>query len=107
MKKNNKIIITLFLLTLIILAWAPWMDSQVVHDQVFLEKARKDGTIWPVEKMVASEEEIQGLLEESRKKGVYDGVLLCDYDVMWVPFGRYVRSCEGGWIVTFYGNILP
>jgi len=35
---------------------------------------------------------------------VEDGILICDYNVMWFPFGRWVASCEGGYYVTFWGK---
>ena len=75
-------IVTSTLLILTLLAWAPWLDDQAIHDRVILEKARIDGTIGQ------------------------NGNLICDYSVMWVPFGRWVASCEGGYFVTFYGEIL-
>ena len=59
------------------------MDNQSVHDRVLEEKARIDGTI-------------NGQTDE----------LICDYNVMWFPFGRYVTSCEGSHFVTFWGKIL-
>jgi hypothetical protein len=83
MKRNTKIIIITFLLILFLLVWAPWLNDKALHDQVLQEKGKIDGTI-------------------DRKTGE----LICDYNVMWFPFGRYVASCEGGWFVTFYGNIL-
>lgn len=83
MKKNTKIIIIVVLLVLFLLAWAPWMNNQAIHDRVFNEKAKIDGTI-----------------------DKQTGELICDYNVMWWPFGRYVASCEGGYFVTFWGKIL-
>lgn len=29
---------------------------------------------------------------------------MCDYNVMWFPFGRWVASCEGGYYVIFWGK---
>lgn len=83
MKKNTKIIIIAVLLLLVLLAWAPWMNNQAIHDRVFQERARIDGTI-----------------------DKQTGELICDYNVMWFPFGRWVASCEGGYFVTFWGKIL-
>lgn len=83
MKKNIKIILILTLLIFILLAWAPWINNQAIHDRVLEEKARIDGTI---------DKETGGLI--------------CDYNVMWFPFGRYVASCEGDYFVTFWGRIL-
>ena len=83
MKKNSKIILILALVVLLLLAWAPSTDNQAIHDRVFKERARIDGTI-------------------DRQTGE----LICDYNVMWFPFGRYVASCEGGYFVTFWGKIL-
>ena len=71
------------ILILFLLVWAPSMDNQAIHDKVFQEKAHKDGTI-------------------DRNTGE----LICDYNVNWFPFGRYVASCEGGYFVTFYGEII-
>ena len=56
------------------LAWAPWMDDKAIHDKVFEERARIDGTI-----------------------DKQTGELICDYKVTWFPFGRWVASCEGGY----------
>ena len=83
MKKNTKIILILALVVLLLSACAPWMDNQAIHDRVFKERARIDGTI-------------------DRQTGE----LICDYNVMWFPFGRYVASCEGGYFVTFWGKML-
>ncbi|MCJ7816871.1 MAG: hypothetical protein MUP55_03350 [Candidatus Aenigmarchaeota archaeon] len=83
MKRNFKILIIALLIILVLLAWAPWLDNQAIHDRVFQEKARIDGTI-------------------DRQTGN----LICDYNVMWFPFGRWVASCEGGYYVTFYGKIF-
>lgn len=82
MKRKIKVIILTVLLVILLLALAPWMDNKAIHDQVLRERGKIDGTI---------------------NKG---GDLICDYKVMWFPFGRYVASCEGGWYVTFYGKIL-
>jgi hypothetical protein len=85
--KRNAVIVAiaavLFLL-LLLLAWAPWLDDVAIHDKVFQEKAGIDGTI-------------------DRQTGE----LICDYNVMWFPFGRWVASCEGGYYVTFFGAIMP
>jgi len=83
MKNKTKIIVIIVLLIFLLLAWSPWMNNQAIHDQILQEKARIDGTI-------------------DRETGE----LICDYNVMWFPFGRYVASCEGGYFVTFYGKIL-
>jgi len=83
MKRDIKIILILALLVILLLAWAPWMDNQAIHDRVFEERARIDGTI-------------------DRETGE----LICDYNVMWFPFGRWVASCEGGYFVTFWGKML-
>ena len=106
MKQKTKALIIAAVLLLVLLAWAPWLDDQAIHDQVFQERARIDGTIQPIQNIGGSEESIQALLEESRKKGIYDGVLICDYKVVWWPFGRYVASCEGGYFVNFLGQII-
>lgn len=81
---KKKIVFALVLLfALLLLAWAPWMDEKAIHGLVFQERTGIDGTI-------------------DRQTGE----LICDYNVMWFPFGRYVASCEGGYFVAFYGQIL-
>jgi hypothetical protein len=82
-KWNTGITCGLVLLTMLFLAWAPWMNDQAIHDMVFEEKARIDGTI-----------------------DGETGELICDYTVSWLPFGRWVASCEGGYFVTFWGEIV-
>lgn len=67
------------LVILLLVAWAPWMDNKAVHDKVFKERANIDGTI-------------------DRQTGE----LICDYDVIWFPFGRSVASCEGSDFVWFW-----
>ena len=84
-------IIIVSLTALIILAWAPWIDDQEIHDRVFREKAHKDRTMgWVVQ-----------------PDGTREYALICDYKVNWIPFGRWVASCEGGYFVTFWGQIIP
>lgn len=75
LKNNQKILIGILAVLVFILAWAPWMDDQAIHDKIFRERAKLDGTF---------------------------GV--CDYETGWAPFGRYVASCEGGYFVPFYYN---
>ena len=55
------------------------MDNQALHDRIFEERAHIDGTI-----------------------DKETGEPLCDYNVTWIPFGRYVASCEGGYFVWFF-----
>jgi hypothetical protein len=82
-KRNLKIAIFAFLLILFLLAWAPWLDNQALHDRIMQERAHIDGTI-----------------------DKQTGELICDYNVMWAPFGRWVASCEGGYYVTFFGQTI-
>jgi hypothetical protein len=44
MRIKVKLVLALTLLILLVLAWAPWMDDDAIHDQVFEERARIDGT---------------------------------------------------------------
>ena len=105
--KNNFIFfIILFQLIFLITAWASWMDDQKIHEKVLQEKGWIDGTIQPIENILSSEV-LQQLIEDSRDAGIFDGILICDYNVIWAPFGRWVTNCEGGWYVTFYGDIYP
>jgi hypothetical protein len=83
MERRETLVVAVSFVALLLLVVAPWMDSQAIHDLVLENKGRTDGTI------------------DS------EGKLICDYNVMWVPFGRVAVSCEGGWFVTFWGSILP
>lgn len=83
MKKYAKIIMIAAVLFLLLLAWAPWIDNQALHDRILQERASIDGTI-----------------------DKQTGELICDYNVMWAPFGRWVASCEGGYFVTFLDKIM-
>jgi len=66
------------------------MDNKVVHDKVFKEKAHIDGTMgWVIQ-----------------PDGSKEYTLICDYNVMWFPFGRWVASCEGAYFVIFWSKIL-
>ena len=78
-----RVIFIVVLIIVAMLAWSPWLSYQIIHDKVFNEKSKIDGT---VDKQT--------------------GELICDYNVMWLPFGRWVASCEGGYFVTFWGKIL-
>ena len=70
------------ILICIILTWAPWLNDQDIHDRVLKEWGRQDGTI-----------DIKGKQ-------------VCDYEVSRFFLGRLVTSCEGGYYVTFWGQIL-
>ncbi|MBZ9572545.1 hypothetical protein KJA15_04395 [Patescibacteria group bacterium] len=60
MARNKKIIIIATITALVVIvAWAPWLDNQILHDKVFQERAKIDGTI-----------------------DKYTGELICDYNVM-------------------------
>ena len=108
MKRKLKITICALLLILLLLAWAPWLNNKEIHDRVLKEKGWKDGTIAAAERFKELDNEtLQKLREESRKKGVENGILVCDYEVRWFPFGRIVGSCEGMYFVTFWGEIFP
>ncbi len=110
MKRNIKIVIVTFAAVLFLLAWAPWLNDKEIHDKILKEMALKDGSAVPVEhyKKYANvtDDLLQKMIEESRKKGIENGILICDYKVMWFPFGRWVASCEGGYYVTFWGEPL-
>jgi hypothetical protein len=81
-KKSIKIILLVVLLVFLVLAWAPWMNNKKIYDQVLKEKGKIDGTI-----------------------DKETGDMICDYEVQWIPFGRYVASCEGSYEVMFYDNL--
>lgn len=109
MRRGIKLIKVSLLLALLLFAWAPWMDDQELHDKILKERGLKDGTVVPVEyyreHSNVSDEVLQGMIERSRKMGIEDGIIICDYRVMWFPFGRYVASCEGGYYVGFWSGL--
>jgi len=109
MKRNLKIVTFTFSLILSLLAWAPWLNDKEIHDKVLKERGWKDGTITTAEHFKElSNETLQKWIEDSGRKGVENnGILICDYEVKWFPFGRIVRSCEGIYFVTFWGQIFP
>lgn len=82
---------TLFILVLGLLAWAPWLNNRVIYEEVRRTRAIKDGTYGWV------------IYPDGTRKREW----ICDYRVMWVPFGRWVASCEGAYYVTFWGRIVP
>jgi len=81
MTRNRKLIIIAIVTAVIIVifARAPWLDNQSLYDKVFEERAKIDGTT-----------------------NKYTGELICDYNVMWAPFGRWVASCESGYYAFFW-----
>jgi len=83
MKRRTMIPAIVLVVFLALLAWAPWLDNAEIHDNVFAERAHIDGSI-------------------DRQTGD----LICDYKVGWFPFGRYAASCEAGYFVTFWGQML-
>jgi len=90
MKRNVKIIIIVFVILLLMLAWAPWLDNRAIHDRVFEERAHIDGTMSWV----------------TYPNGTKEYELICDYNVGWFPFGRVVGNCEGAYFVIFTGKIM-
>ena len=58
------------------------MDEQSVHGKIMMERGPVDGTL------------LSG----------QPGDAVCDYEVMWAPFGRWVASCEGGYYVPFWAS---
>lgn len=90
-KINLRTFLIMALITLVMLAWAPWLNDEEIHDRVLLEKADIDGSMgWVV-----------------YVNGTMAYQLICDYKVSWFPFGRLVASCEGGYYVTFWNRIIP
>jgi hypothetical protein len=94
-----------FSLAVCVLAWAPWLDNEEIHDRVLREKGWIDGTIRPVENIIASDDALRDMIEYSRSHVVTDVILIRDYNVKWAPFGRWVASCEGAYYVTFWGDM--
>ncbi len=103
-------IVTVIILTafLFLFALAPWLNDKEIRNRILKERGLKDGSVVPVEyykkHVNITEDLLQKMIEESKKKGVENGILICDYNVMWAPFGRWVVSCEGGYYVTFWGE---
>lgn len=81
--RNFLFIVTIVLISMF-LTWAPWLNDQKLHDEVLnSNRPHQDKTI-----------------DDS-------GNLVCDYSVIKFPLGRWVASCEGGYYVTFWGQIIP
>ena len=108
MKRNVKIITLTFVAVFFLLAWAPWLNDREIHDKILKERGLEDGSVVPVEyykkHVNITDDLLQKMIEESKRKGIENGILICDYKVMWFPFGRWVASCEGGYYVTFWGK---
>ena len=78
MKRKSKILIVIIIG--FILTWAPWLNSDQIKAKTYEDRAKIDGTL---------------------EAG-------CDYDYFIViPLGRYIASCESGYIITFWGQVLP
>ncbi len=58
------------------------MDDGAILDRVIDERAPIDGTIDRA-----------------------TGELICEYEIVRLPFGRWVASCEAGYFVTFWGTL--
>ncbi|MGQ9781567.1 MAG: hypothetical protein ACUVQ8_04855 [Nitrososphaeria archaeon] len=101
------LLVVLYVVSLLLLAWAPWLDNEEVYDRILKERGKVDGTIQPFENIVASEEALNEMIDYSIRHGVTEGIMVCDYEVTWFPFDRWVASCEGAYYVTFYGQIIP
>ncbi len=41
-----------------------------------------------------------------RQHGSGTGLENPEIHVAWIPFGRWVTTYEGGWLVTFYGGVI-
>lgn len=78
----KKVIIVSIIIIVVFLTWAPWINNQSVHDWALQNWGKIDGTIDK------------------------NGNLVCDYKVMWMPFGRYLASCEGGYYRPFW-RLIP
>lgn len=76
--KNKKAIIIIAASTLVLLAAAPWMNNKSIQNDILQKYGRQDGSIDK------------------------NGNLFCDYEARWLPFGRWVVSCEGGYFVPFF-----
>lgn len=71
-------IIIITMSVLVLLAIAPWMNNKSIQNDILQKYGRQDGSIDK------------------------NGNLFCDYEAMWLPFGRWVVSCEGGYFVPFF-----
>jgi len=71
-------ILAVIIVIFVLLVTAPWMNKQIIHDNVLQQHGKIDGSVDKNDKII------------------------CDYEVMWLPFGRFVASCEGGHFVPFF-----
>jgi hypothetical protein len=88
---RGQFFVILGFLFVLLFAWSPWLNDEEIHDRVFQEKAHIDGTMGWV----------------NYPNGTRTYTQICDYQVRWFPFGRWVASCEGGYYVTFWNQIIP
>ena len=80
--------ISLFIVVLCLLAWAPWITDEYAVNKV-------------VEKLGSPDAQFHYL---DRTMSVRD----VPKEVHWLPFSRYVLfPGEAGWFVTLYGAVVP
>jgi hypothetical protein len=89
--RKSQFLVLLGFVFILLLAWAPWLNDEEIYDKVFQDKAHIDGTLGWV----------------TYPNGTSRYTQICDYQVRWLPFGRWVASCEGGYYVTFWNQIIP
>jgi len=82
-KRNIAVAVGAVAIILLLLLWAPWLDDGQIKEKLYEKQALRDGTI------------------------DRNGNVICEYKIMWAPFGRWAASCEGGYFVTFFGFVIP
>ena len=83
MKAKTKATFIIVVLSLVLLAWAPWLSEDYVRTKI---KSNNDFI---------------------QKHDPYYIPLDSEIHVTWFPFGRWVTTYESGWIITFYGGVSP
>ncbi len=77
----RKLLIIVVLVAVSLLAWCPWIDEEFVKNRVSQQANFADQ-----HKNLGSKPEVH---------------------VFYAPFGRWVTTIEGGWFVTFWGEVIP
>ena len=76
----KKLLIIVLSLLFLVLTWSPWLNEEDAKGIVAKNT---------------------NFIEQHQKLDFKPEV-----NVIWVPFGRWVTTIEGGWFVTFWGSVI-
>jgi hypothetical protein len=80
MKTKIKVIISIAVVIVLLLVWAPWITKEYAISRVIEKEGFPNLTV--------------GLADER------------DISVTWIPLGKFISTYEHGWFVTFYGQVI-